>query len=144
MYLHAPVYDESALLEECKYHYQQAVERGILTVFPEIPEPVEVSEYISFFKRTCLPFQTFARVPETMYGFVPDVEELVDMVAEDEIFTVPSIEDLPEDALGFGLTIDDSKTTLFFAEGHGEVLVIWTCSNYWGKLILEKASEYED
>ena len=143
MYFHSPAYDEDSLLEECIYQYREALERGIHEVFPDLEPPTNLREFISFFRKTCLPYQTFTRMPETMYGFVPDVEELIAAVRDDEIYSVPRLENLPMGAHGYGLLIQDDELQLFHIEEQ-DVKFLWKCSSYWAKFILEKADEEED
>lgn len=143
MYFHSPAYDDEALLEECSKHYALAVERGLHEIFPNLKKPSNLSEIIGFFRKTSLPYQTFTRMPETMYGFVPDVEELVEAVRDDDIYSVPSLDDLPMGAHGYGLLIQGDNLHLFHIEEQ-TVTVLWTCSSYWAKFILEKADEEKE
>lgn len=143
------IYDEEELLHEFECRFQEAKLRGLDKIVQDFPveEPKTVSEYVEFFKKSCLPYQRFVRSPFLTYSFEPDVDALVEAIREDEIYTVPIVHALPKRSRGMALVVSDKFTELWAlseTEKGNRADIIWRTSRDWGVRIIEEATDDEE
>lgn len=138
------IYDEDEMYFEFLRNFEAARLKGLPCVRSDFPNeaPDSISDFVALFKKFCLPYQKFERSPLLTYSFVPDVAALVESIREDEIYTVPDLAALPENAIGMVLVVSKEFTELWYCDNIGKDL-IWRASRDWGVRIMEEASEDE-